>query len=487
MALAFIPLYIRYLGMEAYGLIGLFAMLQAWLTLLDMGMAPTLSREMARFGGGSHSVQSIRDLLRSIEIIALIIAGLIALGIWAASRWLATDWLRAEQLPVTVVARAFAIMGIVTALRFIENIYRSSIIGLQKQVLLNVVTATMATFRGLGALGVLAWVSPTIEAFFIWQGLISVIIVLLLGVVVYRTLPAAAESARFSFTALMGIWRFAVGMMTITFLTLLLTQADKILLSRLLTLEAFGYYALATLVANVLLRLVGPITQAFYPRLTELVSRDDESALVSTYHRGAQLITVLAGSAAVILVFFGEVVLGLWTGDIALAQRLTPLVVLLALGTLLNALMHMPYQLQLAHGWPGLTVRINTAAVLVLVPAILWITPRYGAIGAAAVWLVLNAGYVTIGIYLMHRRLIPREKWRWYAQDVAAPLLPAVVTAALLRWAFPNEVGAWAQLAGVLASAALILAVASLAAPATRQQVVRIIPARIKSLCLGIA
>ncbi|MHC4521753.1 MAG: polysaccharide biosynthesis protein, partial [Planctomycetota bacterium] len=89
MALAFIPLYIRYLGMEAYGLIGLFAMLQAWLTLLDMGMAPTLSREMARFGGGSHSVQSIRDLLRSIEIIALIIAGLIALGIWAASRWLA--------------------------------------------------------------------------------------------------------------------------------------------------------------------------------------------------------------------------------------------------------------------------------------------------------------------------------------------------------------------------------------------------------------
>lgn len=43
--LVFIPVYIRYLGIEAYGLIGLFAVMQAWLVLLDMGMTPTLTRE----------------------------------------------------------------------------------------------------------------------------------------------------------------------------------------------------------------------------------------------------------------------------------------------------------------------------------------------------------------------------------------------------------------------------------------------------------
>jgi O-antigen/teichoic acid export membrane protein len=48
MGLAFVPLYIRYLGMEAYGLIGVFAMLQTWLSLLDFGLTPTLTREMAR-------------------------------------------------------------------------------------------------------------------------------------------------------------------------------------------------------------------------------------------------------------------------------------------------------------------------------------------------------------------------------------------------------------------------------------------------------
>ena len=49
MGLAFVPLYIHYLGVEAWGLVGLMTMLQALLTLLDMGLTPTLSREMARF------------------------------------------------------------------------------------------------------------------------------------------------------------------------------------------------------------------------------------------------------------------------------------------------------------------------------------------------------------------------------------------------------------------------------------------------------
>jgi len=125
MSLAFVPIYIRYLGIEAYGLIGICAMLQAWLGLLDMGMRPALGREMARFTGGAHNPQSIREVLRTIELIGIAIAGALALGIWAASGWLASNWIKAERLPVEVVARALSIMGAVTALGFIESIYAS--------------------------------------------------------------------------------------------------------------------------------------------------------------------------------------------------------------------------------------------------------------------------------------------------------------------------------------------------------------------------
>ncbi|MHC1696704.1 MAG: lipopolysaccharide biosynthesis protein [Geobacteraceae bacterium] len=437
MGLAFVPLYIKYLGMEAYGLIGLFAVLQAWLTLLDMGMTQTLSREMSRFTGGAHTAQSINDLLRSLELVCIGVAIMIALGIWAASRWLASDWLHVEELPVATVAQAFAIMGVVTALRFVEDIYRGAIVGLQRQVLLNAVNALLATVRGLGAVGLLACVSPTIGVFFLWQGVLSLLTVAIFAVVVYRTLPPATLKPRFSRSSLDAVWRFAGGMMATTFLALLLTQVDKVILSRLLSLEAFGRYCLASVVAGSLFILVGPVTQAYYPHMTELVTRCDEVSLVTIYHRGAQIISVLVGSAAIMLIFFGERLVALWTGNPSLAHEVAPLVVLLATGTLLNSLMHIPYMLQLAYGWSSFAAKINMVAVALLVPAIFWATPRYGAIGAASVWVVLNSGYVLISIFFMHRRLIPHEKWRWYCMDLGLPLAAITITAGVFRFLQP--------------------------------------------------
>ena len=38
-----VPLYVRYMGIGAHGLVGFFAMLQAWFQLLDMGLTPALA------------------------------------------------------------------------------------------------------------------------------------------------------------------------------------------------------------------------------------------------------------------------------------------------------------------------------------------------------------------------------------------------------------------------------------------------------------
>ncbi len=153
MGVAFVPFYIRYLGIEAYGLIGIFAILQSSLALLDMGMKPALGREMARFTAGAHNAQSIRDLLRSIEIIGAITSIGIALVIWGAATWLASDWINSKDLPTNVVAQSITVMGIVVALRLVESIYVSSIVGLQRQVLESIVSSSMVTARGLGAVG----------------------------------------------------------------------------------------------------------------------------------------------------------------------------------------------------------------------------------------------------------------------------------------------------------------------------------------------
>jgi O-antigen/teichoic acid export membrane protein len=421
MGLAFVPLYIQYLGMEAYGLIGLFAVMQAWLTLLDMGMTPTLNREMARFTAGAHSAQSIHDLLRSLEAICISLAVIIALTVWAASDYLASEWLKADKLPITVVAHAISVMSLVVALRFVEGIYRGSLFGLQRQVWYNGVNASIATLRHAGAVAVLAWISPTVEAFFFWQAAISLLSIAIFAMGVHRVLPRSPLPPRFTRKAIADVWKFASGMMVVTFLAILLTQVDKVMLSRLLSLESFGYYTLAATVAGMLYIIIGPITTACYPRLVELSTQKNQIPIIFAYHQGAQLITLLTAPAMMLLSFFSEDVMFIWSGNVNLAEHTAPILSIFVLGVFLNGLMHMPAQLQLAYGWVSLGIKTNIVAVAVLIPAILWVVPRYGAIGAAWIWVVLNAGYVLIAIQFMHHRLLTSEKWRWYFDDVFLP------------------------------------------------------------------
>ena len=74
-------------------------------------------------------------------------------------------------------------------------------------------------------------------------------------------------------------------------------------------------------------------------------------------------------------------------------------------------------------------------AVALVVPMILWIVPRHGALGAAWVWIGLNTGYIVLNVGLMHRRLLAAEKWRWYGRDVLLPSLGAAM-AMLLAYEF---------------------------------------------------
>jgi O-antigen/teichoic acid export membrane protein len=471
MGLAFIPLYIKFLGIEAYGLIGLFAVLQAWLGLLDMGMTPALGREMARFSGGSHSNESIRDLLRSIETVSVSMAVLIAGGVALGANWIATDWLKADTLSIVVVAQAFTVMGLMTALRFVEGVYRSAIVGLQRHVLFNGVISAMATLRSLGAVGILQWISPTLEAFVLWQGVVSIATLVVLVATTYSCLPKGKRRGRFSAEALRGVWRFAGGMVCITILALLLTQVDKILLSRLLTLTEFGVYTLASTVAGGLHVLISPIAQSFYPKFCELHARGDTTALANNYHKAAQLVSVMAGSAAIVLIFFAKTFLLLWTQDAELSDRVDVLLSLLVLGNMLNGLMWIPYQAQLAHGWTSLTAKINMLAVLLIVPGILWAVPRHGAEGAAWVWVALNAGYCFIAVQFMYRRILIGEKWHWYRQDVLMPLVAAGLSVGLIKYLWPVQDTLIAQTTVLAIAAIASISASGLAAPYVRHQV----------------
>ena len=437
--LAFVPLYIGYLGMEAYGLIGFYASLQALLSLLDMGLTPTLTRELARFKAGALQLGDVRALLKTVETLFIGVALVIFVLVVAGSGWLAARWLKTETLPVATATGAICLMGGLIALRWLEGMYRGVIIGLQQLVWLNTVNAAFATLRGVGVLVVLARISPTIEAFFLYQAAVSLIELL----VFYRkswSLLAHRDRPAFSTAALRRIWRFSAGLTMISLLVLLLLQADKILLSSMLPLGQFGYYALASSVAGSLAMLIVPISGVAYPRLSELVERGDVSLLADTYHRFAQLLTVVLAPGALVLALFSERILMLWIADPATVRATAPLLGPLAVGAMLNGFMNIPNSLLLAYGNTRFMIALYTVFVLVFVPLVYGGVSAYGAAAAAYAWIAMNAACVAIAVPLMHRKLLPQEQWRWYWHDLALPLAAAFAAAYAVSLAAPAPV-----------------------------------------------
>lgn len=465
--LAFIPLYIKFLGMEAYGLVGFFTTLQIVFFLLDMGLSTALNREVARRSVQEDSAQKTRDMVRTLEAVYWAIALLIGCLIVGLSPLIAR-WANAEKLSPETLRNAIAAMGLAIALQFPFALYQGGLLGLQRQVLVNCILVISATVRAVGAVLLLWLVAPTVQVFFAWQIAVSAAQTLVGAAALWRSVPKGAR-ARFQKNLLASVWRFGAGMAGITALAVLLTQLDKVIVSKLLSLETFGYYTLAGQVATCMSTIASPVFTAMFPRFSQLVMLEDEQALSALYHRACQLVSVLVLPVAAVLVVFSREVLLLWTHNEMVAEKAHLLVSLLVGGSALNGLMSMPYALQLAHGWTRLALLMNLFSVIVLVPATYFLAVRFLAPGAASVCVILNATYVLIGVQLMHRRLLKKEAWRWYSRDVGLPMMAALACAGLGRWLLPAPASRLGTLGLVAGLTAASLAASALAAPAVRE------------------
>lgn len=469
MMLAFVPLYIKFLGIEAYGLIGFFAMLQSALQVLDLGLSQTMNRELARYSALPEKSGEARDFVRTLEIGYWGIGIIIGVTIFASSPIIAGYWIKSGSIPIEGIRMAVAIMGVVAALQWPLSFYQGGLMGLQHQVLLNGIKICMTSLSGGGAVLILWLVSPTIVAFLGWQIIVSIINVTLITVFLWRCLPASDHAPCFDRRLLDNIWRFAAGMSGISFSAIILMQLDKVILSKILNLGMFGYYTLAGMVSGSLsVVLIGPIFNALFPRFSALVAADDQIALKQLYHQSSQLMTALIIPVAAVLSLFSFDILLLWTGNAETARIASPIVSVMVIGTALNGLMTLPYALQLSHGWTSIGLRINTFFIITLVPGIIFMATHYGMVGAASVWVALNTVYLLIGVPLTHRRLLKGETIQWFFEDVGLPLVAALLVAGIGRWLVVGPMSGIMAFAG-LTSVLLAAVIASvLAAPQIR-------------------
>ena len=437
----FVPFYLHYLGVEVYGIIGFFIGLQAILSLLDLGISPTLTREIARLSAFPDKGQEMRDLSRTLEILCWSAAGAMSLIALAVSPLVARYWLRPEKISLEALLQALMLMSVTFALQWTANFYSGGLTGLQRQKLNNIVNCLGVVLRSAGAVFILAFVSNTVRAFLLWQGFATFLLLLAMATSYWKCLPHGDSRPAFKKALLRGVWTYAAGMTGISLVALILTQTDKIILSRLLTLENFGYYTLAaTLAATAVGTISGSIGTAYFPQFSQLAAVGDDRGLRAAYHRSAQVMSALLIPTACTIAFFSYPILLVWTRKEEVAGNAYFLLTLAAIGFGLHGAMNLPFLMQLANGLTKLAFWQNVAAIILLIPFMIYATFHYGAVGGALTWVILNLLNLLVGMQIMHRILLKGELADWYLKDILLPLAATLAIVPPSAYLFPGHV-----------------------------------------------
>lgn len=468
-SLACVPVYIRVLGIAGYGLIGIWMTLESISNLVDLGLSPTITREMAACSTRPGGAQDARDLVRTLEVgywmIGLVIGGVII----SCASPISDHWLRSNQLPPDMLRTAIVLIGVLILCRWPLSFYCGGLNGLERQVLLAGVGTAYAYLRSLGSVFVLLFVSPTIFAFFVFQIAINVVQTAVLTILLWRCLPPG-RTPRFRPELVRRIWRFAGGNSAITLVWLLVSELDKFVVSAMLPLESFGYYMLGSRVAACLGAASSPVFIAFFPALSRQASSHDERKLADLYHRGCQLTSVLVLPAALTVIFFAKPLIFVWTGKESVADHTALIAALLTVGSAFGCMLSIPSALQLAYGWTSLGFWSGLFSLCASIPLLLILTKYFGAAGAAGVKVIMGVSIMP-ALIIMHRRLLTSEGKRWVFEDVGIPLIACTAVAAVL---FERTTYSGTRLTAALTvalAAAILEGVVLLATPLTRNQI----------------
>jgi O-antigen/teichoic acid export membrane protein len=422
------PIQIHLLGVEAYGLVGLITVLQIVFGTLDLGLSASVTQTIAsdRSPGRTASAPVTNSAGTIYALMAVVIGALL----WVTAGWIAANWLKPRALDHDTVLAAIRAIGLYVAFRWPIAFYTGVLNGVQRMDVLNLLKAGAQTLRlVVGILIILAW--PSIALFLAWFAASALVELVAFAITTHRLVPELKPTLRISWPAVRSVWRFSATMAAIAVFSMLLTQMDRLFVSKMLSLEAFGYYSLAYTAGIAISLLQVSINNATLPAFAEAASHGTRE-LAARYAKVSEFTSFAVALPCFLLIFFGFDILRVWVSVDAARSAGMPLI-LLAAGFFINAAMSNAYLSSVATRNARIPAIVNAVAVLVYAPALFVLTKAFGTAGAAGGWLLLNVYYAWTLLPAVHRKVLgePVLPWLWHA--LGAPALCALFAVGAMK------------------------------------------------------
>ena len=402
LSLMTIPIYIRLLGAEKWGLLAACATLQLLFNFIDSGFSQIVPRWVAR---NATQMTTLRCLARRFVRIYWLLACVGWLFLQASAGYLASSWFQVPLDQVVDLEWAIRIIAFQLMFQFLNSLSVAIWIGRQQQPRANLRMCLFATVKHATAVAALMAISADAWVYASAFALVSLAEWLFNTRTVRRELeggsvetavppPADADFLREVSVLSLGI---VIGLAT--------SQLDRIVLSRAVSVSEFGVYVVVLNMAMAFLQLQTPLSRALFPRLVREMST---RGAVSTNTMCLFLVgnVVFAAIPALLASMFTEPLLQAWIRDAHFAQHGSLPLKLLLWSVAINVVYGCIYHVIVASGHAHLVLRFNLAGLAVGCGVVMALGAELGLALGGAIWLATTTTQLVLGLtwFLLRHR-----------------------------------------------------------------------------------
>ena len=430
----FTPFYIKFLDFDSYSIISFSVLLYSIITLLNAGMSASFSRELARKDVDLNEKIKTFDTLKTtyLFLVLTIIILVLLFSDLIITNFIKTDKFSLEELRIII-----NIIGFGSAFQILFRFLNAGLIALEKQILANKLLISWGIFRNAFVL-ILIYFYPSVEYFFIWQALITLIFSAIALYYLTVTLKGNFNFILFfDINTIKRIWKFTAGMFLISLISVLTQQSDKLILSNLVSINELGYYSLAFTLSILIVSSVSPFAVTMLPKLTAYFSEKNYKSAISLYTIFQKISLTIIFSISVNFIFFQYEILFMWLDNTDIAKTVSLFISFILMGYTFMAISVMPFNVAIANGYTVLNIRLGFFLFVITTPLYYILINKFGTLGAAYVFCFGQLIYILIFYYIINKKFLKLNFNDLILNPIIKPLIICVLIVLVLKSAKP--------------------------------------------------
>lgn len=394
------PLFVRYLGVENYGVYILIGSWIAYIKLSELNIGQTSVKYIAEYSA-REDFKTINKILNTSFIVYAVIALLVFILFLFTMDWLITKFF---PVPANMIhiAKFIFVLGLATfGFELLFSPFYSILWGLQRLDIKNILetifswlwllVAFLVLVKGFGLKGV------AIAAFcfaFLRHTVILFIVKWVFPKMRWNLFLA-------DFKIFKKILHFSLKMLTTNLATLARIHANIIILSYFLGLVYVTYYQIGFKLVNYIEQIPLLIIFPIMPAASELYAKGDKTRLKTLYLRSTKYVETIALPIALGLLIFGQRFISLWLGPGF--EKSLMVVIYLSIAYLFTTIMFIPSNILYGIGKVNIIMFTSMLYVFLNVFLSILLVMRYGYIGAIYGFFIANIIDTICVIVLFHK------------------------------------------------------------------------------------